>query len=76
MVDNKSSELSPMTKAIMQEIRGHSNKCNACQPHKCPDPEEIASKMESDSDNFLGKFYLQKFTNKKNYLIFFSNLQE
>lgn len=54
MVDNKSSELSPMTKAIMQEIRGHSNRCGACQPHKCPDPDEIASKMESDSDNFLG----------------------
>lgn len=53
MVDNKSSELSPMTKAIMQEIRGHSIKCGACQPHKCQ--EEIFSKMESESDNFLGK---------------------
>lgn len=58
MVDNKSSELSPMTKAIMQEIRGHSNKCSTCQPQKCPEPDEIASNMKSDSDNFLGKFYL------------------
>lgn len=67
IVDNKSSELSPITKAIMQEIKGHSIKCGVCQPHKCPDQEEIVDKMESESDNFLGK--LGKIINKMKKLM-------
>lgn len=41
VVDNKSPEVSPMTKAIMQEIRGDQSMCGSCQPRKCPRPGDV-----------------------------------
>lgn len=54
VVDNKSPEVSPMTKAIMQEIRG--KVCGVCQPGNCPHDNEIFSLKHSDES--LGKSIL------------------
>lgn len=59
VVDTKSPEVSPMTKAIMQEIRGHNKVCGACQPHNCPHSEKIFPN-ENDNENNLGKFFKNK----------------
>ncbi|XP_059614463.1 protein javelin isoform X2 [Phlebotomus argentipes] len=60
VVDKKSS-VSPMTKAIMQEIRGTQLKCGACQPHNCPQTEELTAKFQRSDNNYLGvKFKLVK----------------
>lgn len=50
VVDNKLSEVSPMTKAIMQEIRGTNKVCGVCQPNNCPHSEKIfPTSHEKDS---------------------------
>ncbi|XP_055686107.1 protein javelin isoform X2 [Lutzomyia longipalpis] len=60
-VVDKKSNISPMTKAIMQEIRGSQIKCGACQPHNCPQTEELTAKFQRSDNNYLGvKFKLVK----------------
>ena len=59
VVAKKLADVSPMTKAIMQEIRGQAKKCGSCQPHCCPRTEDIYSQMKP-SDNYLGKFLINK----------------
>ncbi|XP_055706674.1 protein javelin isoform X1 [Phlebotomus papatasi] len=60
-VVDKKSNISPMTKAIMQEIRGTQIKCGACQPHNCPQTEELTAKFQRSDNNYLGvKFKLVK----------------
>lgn len=54
VVDNKSPEVSPMTKAIMQEIRGDNKICEACQPDNCPHENKIFPTYH-DSDHGSGK---------------------
>lgn len=53
VVGIKSADVSPMTKAIMQEIRGQTNVCGACQPYKCPQhTEKLFQKItERDGNN-------------------------
>ncbi|GAB0094254.1 hypothetical protein DMENIID0001_095190 [Sergentomyia squamirostris] len=60
-VVDKKSNVSPMTKAIMQEIKGTQIKCGTCQPHNCPQTEELTAKFQRSDSNYLGvKFKLVK----------------
>lgn len=51
VVDNKSPEVSPMTKAIMQEIRGDNSVCGACQPNNCPHSSRVFPKINHHDDS-------------------------
>lgn len=67
VVNNKSPELSPMTRAIMQEIRGKESSgesmttstasgtrtCRTCQPNNCPQEDDI--EREFRDNKHLGK---------------------
>lgn len=55
VVDNKSPEVSPMTKAIMQEIRGQNKMCGVCQPQNCPHQSKIFPNVHEADNNNLGK---------------------
>lgn len=54
VVHKKNSEFSPITKAIMQEIR--SGDCSSCKPNQNQDEKTLECKSQ-DSDSYLGKIY-------------------
>lgn len=55
VVHKKNSEFSPITKAIMQEIR--SSECNNCQPAQISN-DTLPQNRPQDIDNYLGKSIL------------------
>lgn len=51
VVDTKSPQVSPMTKAIMQEIHGDNKVCLVCQPDNCPHVSQIFPSTYHPDDN-------------------------
>lgn len=60
VVDNKSTEVSPMTKAIMQEIRGQNKMCGVCQPNNCPHQTTLFPKVRETDNSNLGELSSQR----------------
>lgn len=56
VLNNQSTDVSPMTKAIMREIRSEDSICGVCQPHNCPHASKLFTSFCDSDNNHLGMF--------------------